>query len=56
MPSDPQRLKKSGERAGRSLSPDESLRLFTTADSNPDWLAAYLAAIVANDTGSVESS
>jgi integrase len=51
LASDYKRLKKSGETPGRSLTPDESLCLFTTAESNPDWLVAYLAAVIANDTG-----
>jgi integrase len=51
LESDYKRLRKSGERPGRSLSSDESLRLFTAAESNANWLVAYLAAVVANDTG-----
>lgn len=48
---DYRRLKESGETPGRALTPEESLRLFTTAASNDDWMVAYCAAIIANDTG-----
>lgn len=44
------RLKESGESPGRALTPEESLRLFSTAESNEHWLAAYCAAVIANDT------
>lgn len=45
------RLQESGQSPGWALSPEESLRLFTTAESNQDWFTAYHAAIVANDSG-----
>lgn len=51
LESEYKRLRKNHEKPGRSLNADESLRLFTAAESNPNWLVAYLAAIVANDTG-----
>lgn len=51
LASEYKRLRKGGEKPGRSLTSEESLRLFSTAESNPDWLVAYLAAIVTNDTG-----
>jgi integrase len=41
----------SGETPGRALTPEESLRLFATAESKDEWLVAYLAAVVANDRG-----
>jgi integrase len=45
------RLQESGDSPGRALSPEESLNLFTTAESNRDWFVPYRAAIVANDSG-----
>ena len=45
------RLKEIGESPGRALTPEESLRLFTTAESKDEWFVVYQAAIVANDTG-----
>jgi integrase len=48
---DYKRLRESGESPGRALTPDESLRLFTTAESKDGWMVAYRAAIVANDSG-----
>ena len=44
-------LKESPANVGRALTPDEELRLFTTAESNPDWFVAYHAATIANHTG-----
>jgi integrase len=44
-------LKESTVNVGRALTPDEELRLFTTAENNPDWFVACHAAIVANHTG-----
>lgn len=51
LATDYKRLKKNSETPGRSLSPEEALCLFTAAESNPDWLVAYLAGVIANDTG-----
>jgi len=45
------RLQESGDSPGRALTPEESLRLFTTAESNQDWFVPYRAAIIANDSG-----
>lgn len=36
---------------GRALSPEEALRLFDMAESKPEWIVAYLATVIANDTG-----
>jgi len=44
-------LKESGESPGRALTAEESLKLFELAATKPEWLGAYLATIVANDTG-----
>ncbi len=35
---------------GRALTPDEEKRLFEVASRNPDWVAAYYAALVAANT------
>ncbi len=35
---------------GRALTPDEEKRLFEVASHNPDWVAAYYAALVAANT------
>ncbi len=51
LASDYKRLQEGGETPGRALTPDESLRLFTIAESKDEWFVAYHAAIVANDTG-----
>jgi integrase len=51
LASDYKRLKRNGETPGRSLTSEQALRLFTTAESNSDWFVAYLAAVIANDTG-----
>jgi len=48
---DYQRLQESTVSAGRALTPEQALTLFTIAESNDDWMVAYNAAIVANDTG-----
>ncbi len=48
---DYKRLSEAGQSPGRALSPDESLKLFTAAESKDEWMVAYQAAVVANDTG-----
>lgn len=44
-------LPENSESPGRALTPEETLTLFAVAESKEAWLAAYLAATVANDTG-----
>ncbi|MGI9074179.1 MAG: tyrosine-type recombinase/integrase [Bryobacteraceae bacterium] len=44
-------LKESGESAGRALTPEEAVKLFETAETKPEWMVAYLATVIANDTG-----
>lgn len=44
-------LREAGEKVGRSLSDEEALNLFALAESNAAWLVAYLATVLANDTG-----
>jgi integrase len=48
---DVKRLPKRKGSPGRSLSPEESLRLFTTAESKEDWFVACHATFIAYDTG-----
>ena len=48
---DYKRLDESSESPGRALTPEQAFRLFSTAESNEDWLVAYQSSIVANDTG-----
>jgi integrase len=48
---DVSRLPETNSPPGRALTPEESVRLFTIAESKDEWLTAYLAATVANDTG-----
>jgi integrase len=36
---------------GRSLTPEEEVRLIDTAKSNPQWFVAYHASILENETG-----
>lgn len=45
------RLQESGESPGRALTSEESVRLFATAEAKQEWLVAFLAAVVANDSG-----
>jgi len=45
------RLPKSAAAPGRALSPEESLRLFTIAESKQEWFVACYATLIAYDTG-----
>jgi integrase len=46
-----QPLKEPASEAGRSLTPEEEVRLIDTAKSRPEWFVAYHATILENETG-----
>jgi integrase len=48
---DVKRLPKTSAGPGRALSPEESLRLFTVAESKEKWFVACYATLIAYDTG-----